>query len=170
MDFRRRIDSFKDAYLHIACKHFSEKHLVRLLKQYGVLKGDSLAIKRNVRIDHYKYLIIGNNCAINGGVRFYIEGSMGSKITLMDNVVVARDVIFETGTHEIGPSNRRVGNTSTSKSICVEDGVWIGVGSIILPGVTIGHGCVIAAGSVIVKDCEPNCIYGGNPAKIIKRL
>ena len=52
--------------------------------------------------------------------------------------------------------------------IIIEDDVWIGVGSIVLSGVTIGIGSIIAAGSVVTKDIEPYCIYGGNPAKKIR--
>ena len=47
--------------------------------------------------------------------------------------------------------------------------VWIGSGDIILPGVNIGDNSVIAAGSVVTKDVPENCLYGGNPAKFIKK-
>ena len=65
--------------------------------------------------------------------------------------------------------------------ITIDDGVmigpvhigrnaWIGVGAIILPGVTIGDNAVVAAGSVVTKDVAPNTIVGGNPAKFIKAI
>lgn len=44
-------------------------------------------------------------------------------------------------------------------------GVWIGANVTVLPEVTIGNGCVIAAGSVVTSDCEDNCLYAGNPAR-----
>ena len=56
----------------------------------------------------------------------------------------------------------------SNQKIIVEDDVWIGLGSIVLSGVTIGKGSIIAAGSVVTKDVEPYAIYGGNPAKKIK--
>ena len=56
----------------------------------------------------------------------------------------------------------------SNQKIIVEDDVWIGLGSIVLSGVTIGKGSIIAAGSVVTKDVEPFTIYGGNPAKKIK--
>ena len=50
----------------------------------------------------------------------------------------------------------------------IEDDVWIGARSIILPGRKIGEGSIVAAGSVVTKDVEPFSIVGGNPAKLIK--
>lgn len=51
----------------------------------------------------------------------------------------------------------------------IEDGVWLGMRSLIMPGVKIGEGAVVAAGAVVTKDVEPYCIVGGNPAKLIKK-
>lgn len=55
-----------------------------------------------------------------------------------------------------------------SKKLIIEDDVWIGYGAIILSGVRIGRGAVVAAGAVVVKDVEPYSVVGGNPAKLIK--
>jgi chloramphenicol O-acetyltransferase type B len=52
--------------------------------------------------------------------------------------------------------------------IIIEDDVWVGYGTIIMSGVKIGKGSIIAAGSVVTKDIEPYSIVGGNPAKLIK--
>lgn len=50
----------------------------------------------------------------------------------------------------------------------IEDGVWIGMRSMIMPGIRLGEGSVVAAGSVVIKDVPPYAIVGGNPAQIIK--
>ncbi len=55
-------------------------------------------------------------------------------------------------------------------AVCIEDDVWVGVNAIILKGVRIGHGAIIAAGSVVTKDVPPMCVVAGNPAKIIRYL
>lgn len=54
--------------------------------------------------------------------------------------------------------------------VVVEDRVWIGFGAMILKGVTLGRGCVVAAGSVVTKDVPAMAIVGGNPARIIRQL
>lgn len=67
------------------------------------------------------------------------------------------------------PFMERIKESYQSKGdTIIEDGVWIGMRSQIMPGVRLGEGCVIAAGSIVVKDVEPYTIVGGNPAKFIK--
>lgn len=89
-------------------------------------------------------------------------------IVIGDNVSIGMNVCFITSTHEIGGQKRA--STSYNEPIKVENGCWIGANVTILPGVTIHQGCVVAAGAVVTKDCDPNCIYAGVPARIIKRL
>ena len=66
--------------------------------------------------------------------------------------------------HFIGDSNKRAGKNIYS-NIHVGKGSWIGANVTVLPGVSIGNGCIVAAGSVVISDCEDNCLYAGNPAK-----
>jgi acetyltransferase-like isoleucine patch superfamily enzyme len=58
---------------------------------------------------------------------------------------------------------------SQPKPVVIEDDVWIGANCMILPGVTIGHGSVVAAGSVVTKSIQPFTIVGGVPARVIRR-
>jgi len=78
-------------------------------------------------------------------------------------------VEFVTGGHEIGSSSRRAGRGS-AKSIVVNDGCWIGARCLILGGVTIGSGAVIAAGSVVTEDVPGNVLVAGVPAIVKKRF
>ena len=52
----------------------------------------------------------------------------------------------------------------------IEDGVWIGAGALVLPGVTIGRGAIVAGGAVVAADVPPNAIVGGVPAKVLRTL
>ena len=69
--------------------------------------------------------------------------------------------------HIIENSNGEIMNQSDG--IVIEDYVWIGIGAILLKGIRIGSGAVIAAGSVVTKDVPSNCMVAGNPAHIIRK-
>lgn len=99
-------------------------------------------------------LIIGNRCSIASGVQFLLGGE--HKYTCIT-------------TYPYKALDLNMGDEAVSKgAIEIKDDVWIGYNSLILSGVTIEQGAVIAAGSVVVKDVPPYAIVGGNPAKIIK--
>lgn len=112
-----------------------------------------------------KYLSIGERTFINYNVWFNTAG----EIDIGKYCNIGFGVTFITSTHEIESGYRRAGN-SISKKIVIGDGTWIGAKSIILPGVKIGKGVIIGAGSVVTKDCEDNGVYAGNPARLIKKL
>ncbi|WP_438351679.1 DapH/DapD/GlmU-related protein [Paenibacillus sp. FA6] len=73
--------------------------------------------------------------------------------------------IIDTNFHPVDTEDR-----SHSKDIVISDNVWIGRGVLILPGVTIGHNAVIAAGSVVTRDIPANVLVGGTPAKVIREI
>ena len=82
---------------------------------------------------------------------------------------VGMEVMFCSSSHEIGPASRRAGRY-IAKPITVEDGCWIGSRAMLLPGVRVGAGCVVAAGAIVTSDCEPNSLYAGVPARRIRDL
>lgn len=82
-----------------------------------------------------------------------------------------------TATHSLNPIERYEKQNdgsyfiqTSAKGIVIEDDVWVGGGSIILPGVTIGQGSIIGAGSVVTKDVPSYTIVAGNPAQFIKKV
>lgn len=95
-----------------------------------------------------------------------IDACHGS-VFIGDNVGIAYRCQFLTTNHDYTDSNKRTGKV-TGADIVIEDGCWIG--SIILPGVTVKRGGIVAAGSVVTADCEENCLYAGVPARKIKNL
>ena len=88
-----------------------------------------------------------------------------AKIAIGAKVAISRETFICTASHDITYPNRPL--VTAPINIC--DGVWIGARAIILPGITIGEGAVVAAGSVVTKDVEPWNVVGGNPAKFIKK-
>lgn len=121
-----------------------------------------------IHVENLQNLITGDNVFINYDT--WINNS-GALVTLENNTSVGMHTVFLTDTHLYGNEENRAGYICTRLPIHIESGVWIGARSTILPGVRIAKGCVIGAGSVIVKSCtEPNSLYAGNPAKWIKFL
>lgn len=105
-------------------------------------------------------LTIGNNSRINGAHISAVES-----ITIGKNVRIAPyTIILDNDFHNIADHFA----TGTGGPIIIEDDVWIAVSCIILKGVRIGKGAVIAAGSVVTKDIPAKTVYGGVPAKFIK--
>lgn len=99
-------------------------------------------------------LEIGNYVSIAHGVEFVVGGE--HNISSFTTYPVGH-MILESGIEAI-----------TKGDIIVKDDVWIGTNALIMSGVTIGQGAIIAAGSVVVKDVKPYSIVGGVPAKLIK--
>lgn len=112
-----------------------------------------------------KRLVIGEQNWINFGCVFDIEG----QITIGDRVDMGQEVLILTTTHEIDTRHRRAG-AKNIQPVIIESGVWLGARCVVLPGVTIGEGAIIASGAVVTKDVPPNTIVGGVPAKVIREL
>ncbi|MEC0369204.1 acyltransferase [Paenibacillus chibensis] len=100
---------------------------------------------------------INRRCFFDAGVRIGEDCDIGF------------EVMFCTSTHQQGTHKKRAG-IFEGKQIHVGNGCWIGARALLLPGVIVGDGCIVAAGSVITKDCLPNGLYAGVPAKRIKDL
>ncbi|AGK95891.1 acyltransferase [Clostridium pasteurianum] len=138
-------------------KIYSEKHSIKIGHNTVILRYTELCANSNFPV------IIGNNTFINQ------KCIIRPNIIIGSNVDIGPEVLLISDTHEIGDSNKRAG-ISVFPPIRIEDGCWIGARVTILGNVTIGKGTIIAANSLVNKNCEPNCIYGGVPAKLIKRL
>ncbi len=115
------------------------------------------------RIQHR--LRIGANCWINVGCRF----DLSDDITIGPGVALGHDVLILTSTHRLGDHIRRAAELTTG-SVTIEQGAWIGARAVILPGLKIGPGAVVAAGAVVTQDVAPDVMVGGVPAKELKRL
>ena len=112
--------------------------------------------------DHIKRgMVIGKNCAIMDGSTF--DYGHCNLITIGNNVTIAPQAYLLA--HDAS-TKRDLGYTKIGL-INIEDNVFIGARSIIMPGVTVGKNSIVAAGSIVTKDVPPNTVVAGNPAKII---
>lgn len=138
---------------------------VRIWKKNGEIEiGSRCLLHRYVKLSAYgvdskSRIIIGNNTYI--GDRTEIHA--GKKVQIGSNCDISWDcTIMDRDYHKLNS------DTETLKEVKISDNVWIGCHSVILKGVTIGEGAVIASGSVVTKDVPPYTLVGGNPAKVIK--
>lgn len=145
----------------------------RLIKELFGHVGKNLTLCLPIHVDYGCNIFVGDNVLINMNCTFLDT----NKVVIGDRVLIAPDVKFYTAGHptEGVERFRDLGdglgwNVVFAKQITVGNDVWIGGGSIILPGITIGNNVVIGAGSVVTHDIEDNSIAVGNPCRIIKKL
>lgn len=93
----------------------------------------------------------------------------GAKVTFGDNVFIAPNCTFTTAGHPLDVEQRNQG-LEIALPITVGDNVWFGANVCVLPGVTIGSGSVIAAGSVVNRDIPSGVLAGGVPCRVIRTL
>ncbi len=127
--------------------------------------------KTNYYIEQPFYCDYGYNIEI--GENFYSNHNIVildcAKVTFGDNVLIGPNCGFYTAEHPIDAITRNKG-LEYAKPITVGNSVWIGGGTTILAGVSIGNNSIIGAGAVVTKDVPNNVIVAGNPAKIIKEI
>ena len=157
-------------YSNLDYDNFEEKEAI-LKELFG-------SIGNNVQIDEYffcdfgKNIYIGNDVIINSGCTFIDN----KEIHIGNKVLIAPNVQIYTAYHPLLPEERlkekKEGSTcyftTCADPVMIKDGVWIGGGTIVLPGVTIGENSVIGAGSVVNRSIPDNCVAVGNPCHVIK--
>jgi virginiamycin A acetyltransferase len=126
---------------------------------------DPLGFERNAFLYAYgpERLIIGRYCAIASGVRFVMPGANHADL----GPSTFPFGIFGEPWAEL-TMDLVMGAPSRGDTVVGSD-VWLGYRALVLPGVTIGHGAIVAAASVVASDVPPYAIAGGNPARVIRR-
>ena len=127
--------------------------------------GKNFVCCSGVKIHSARNIEIGNNVRIGEGT--YINAHGG--LFIGNNVHFGPKVFIWTSNHNyFAPEKLPYDDTMIYKNITINNNVWVGAKVILIPGVTIGEGAVIAMGAVVTKDVPPCAVVGGNPAKILK--
>lgn len=153
----------------------SRGHIAATVQMDGQVYGSgavNLTIKDHARLGRYigfeadggGRIEIGERVLINTGCLFVAYDS----ITVGDDSMIGEYTSIRDANHGTAPGELIRTQPHTHGSITIGKDVWIGRGCVVLQGVTIGDGAIVAANSVVTKDVEANAIVGGVPAKFIK--
>ena len=137
--------------------------------------GKNLTVTPPFHCDYGKNIFLGDDVIINMNCTFVDD----KEIRIGSHVLIASNVQIYTASHPVLPRERLVsgwkekGTTffrTFARPVEIKNNVWIGGGSIILPGATIGENCVIGAGSVVTRSIPANCVAAGNPCRVMREI
>ena len=161
---------------------------VRLLAPIYQHRGKHSVIHRSARMDTppYRkfslgdYSVVESFACINNAVgdvmigdhtRIGLHNTIIGPVEIGSHVNLAQGITVTALNHNFGDTEKRIDEQGVSTNpVTIEDDVWIGANAVILPGVTIGNHCVVAAGAVVTKDVPPHSLVAGVPAKVIKNI
>jgi acetyltransferase-like isoleucine patch superfamily enzyme len=161
---------------------------VRLLARIYQHRGKHSVIHRSARMDTppYRkfslgdYSVIESFACINNAVgdvmigdhtRIGLHNTIIGPVEIGSHVNLAQGITVTALNHNFDDAEKRIDEQGVStKPVTIEDDVWVGANAVILPGVTIGNHCVVAAGAVVTKDVPPHSLVAGAPAKVIKQI
>jgi acetyltransferase-like isoleucine patch superfamily enzyme len=141
--------------------------------------GDNVTIHNTLRentagIIHKTVLIAGDGAILRIGDDVGISGAIldaRNSISVGDRCMLGANCsVFSSDYHPLHPRDRhnRLAEAVQTAPVVLENDVWIGANALILKGVTIGAGSIVAAGSVVAKSVAPGVVVAGNPARVVK--
>ena len=161
---------------------------VRMLAPIYQHRGKHSVIHRSARMDTppYRkfslgdYSVIESFACINNAVgdvmigdhtRIGLHNTIIGPVEIGSHVNLAQGITVTALNHNFDDTEKRIDEQGVSTNpVTIEDDVWVGANAVILPGVTIGNHCVVAAGAVVTKDVPPHSLVAGVPAKVIKQI
>ncbi|UGA56372.1 sugar O-acetyltransferase [Vibrio sp. VB16] len=142
----------------------SDKRQALLFELFAEV-GDNCYIEPPLRANWAKHTHLGNHVYANFNLTLVDD----THIYIGDYVMIAPNVTLSTAGHPIEPEMRKK-VAQFNIPIHIEENVWIGANSVVLPGVTIGKNSVIGAGSIVTKDIPANVVAVGNPCKVMREI
>lgn len=142
------------------------KRMKRLKKIFGAV-GEGSYVEPPMRANFGgKNVFVGKNFYANSNLTLVDDG----KIVIGDNVMIGPNVTIATPIHPLSGVDRRKKENQKNLPVTIGNNVWIASNCVILPGVTIGDGAVIGAGSVVTKDVPAGVLAFGNPCSVRRKI
>ena len=158
----------------VLVRKYNTMDVLDLRGKYEVLKellaqvNEKTVIEPPFYCDNGKNIYLGNNFYAN--YNFMVLDA--DRVEIGDNVVIGPNVTLCGAAHPVHPVSRTTGNgfPIIKAPIVIQDNVWIGAGTTVLMGVTIGAGSVVGAHSLVTKDIPPGVVAAGTPCKVIRPI
>ncbi len=141
--------------------HTWNRWRIFLLRSYGATIEDTCIVRRTLKVECPWNLTVGENSCLGDGVILYCLG----KVTIGDRVSISQHAHLCAGTHDYTKDDMPL----LRHPISIGDDVWLATDSFVGPNVTVGEKAILGARAVAMRDLDPNTIYSGNPAVIIKK-
>lgn len=145
--------SFRHPEPNIGYLELGRKSEINVNGEFSIYNGGHIIVMDNAKLNLGSGYINRNT-----KIRCFKEINIGQNVAISENVS-----IWDSDAHKIIRDDY-----IPAIPITIGNNVWIGMNSVILKGVTLGDGCIVAAGSIVTKSFPPKCLVGGIPAKIIK--
>lgn len=147
--------------------------------------GPGSIVHPPLAVDHRECVTIGERTFILSGASLWLGGA-DAELRIGSGTYLGRDLTIHCGASvvigddvmgsdrlliadvEYVPSPRGYAELSPARQVIIEDGVFLGTGAIVMPGVTIGARSLVAAGAVVTQDAPPNTVVAGNPARVVR--
>lgn len=164
--FAERVAEVTDATSRLNVLPFSdgEGRAELLSVVFGGPLPDSVTVYPPFFTEYGLNTTFGENVFVNQGCTFMDRGG----IRIGDRVMIAPKVSLITGGHPLPLAERR--EYISNAPIVIEDDVWIGASALIMEGVTVGHGSVVAAGAVVTRDVPARTLVAGVPARVVRTI
>jgi chloramphenicol O-acetyltransferase type B len=148
----------------VGIKQFMRKLIMSLFLKVNCIEKNILISKGFTKSRKNKLELLGCNIYFGGNCH------VGVNLTVQSFVMIASNVSFVGADHDITNPKELMFYSGRAKmlGVIIEENVWIGHGSIVLDGVAILEGTIVAAGAVVTKTFPKYSIIGGNPAKLIR--
>ncbi len=133
----------------------------------NVIVGKDVIIEPSAILNGHQKITIGDGSWVGSYCNFR---PVDNKITIGKNVLIGQLVSIITDSHCYDDVEQDIKDQGIyGADVIIKDNVWIGSNSVILHGVTLESGCIVAAGAVVTRSFPAHCMVAGNPANIIKR-
>lgn len=143
----------------------AEKEREEILGELMPDHKDGVYLQGPIQFDFGTHISMGKNSYANFNFVVLDE----NRVVIGDNVFIGPNCSILTPLHPLCFEDRNTGN-EYSAAVKIEDNCWLGGSVTVLPGVTIGEGSVIGAGSLVSKDIPPHSLAFGNPCRVIRKI